>query len=228
MALTRPASATASARRPRYACVWPLMKTLASLTPAAAPNAIATAMASVSAVTVAVEVASSAMFPAVVVTFAPSMKASTSLPIVLVVSDTAPAPPIRPNAAATTGSVALIVEWSSAVSATPVAASTSVELVIAAFVLVVVVLVACAPPPLKEPMVEIASAPAAVKRGDRRRLEGVERDRARGRLDPGVGVGDRRLDGVVDRVRRRARRRSRSRRRPARSTRRRRPTPCSR
>ena len=165
---------------------------------------IATAMASVSAATRSpCEVASSAMLPAVVVTFAPSMKASTSLPIGLVVSvDGAGGADQALNAAATTGSLALDRRrrWS-VVSATPVAASTSVEVGSLAFVLVVVVLVACAPPPLKEPMVEIASAPAAVKGGDRGRLEGVERDRARGRRDPGVGVGDRRLDGVVDRVR---------------------------
>ena len=142
--------------------MWPLMDTRASLTPAAAPIPIVTLIVSVSAVTVARELAVSAMSPAVVTTFAPSMKASTSLPIVLVVSDTAPVPPISPIAAATTGSVALIVERSSAVTATPWAASTSVEFVIDALVVVVVELVARAPPPLKEPRVEMASAPAVV------------------------------------------------------------------
>ena len=162
MILTLPASATTSASLPRYACVWPLTKTFASLEPPAPPMPTVIAIVSVSAVTVAFELASTSTLPEVAVTFEPSMYASVSLPMVFVVNETAPEPPMSPRVAAKTGSVAEIVDRSSAVSFTARFDSTRVELAMKAFVFVVVVFVACAPPPLKEPSVEIASAAAVV------------------------------------------------------------------
>ena len=103
------------------------------------------------------ESAVTSTLPALVTVFDFSMNASTVLPIVLSVSDTAPARAISPPEIEIVGSLALIDESSSAFTAVPFAALVRLPSILAV-VAVVVVFVARAPAPLPATMLPTATA----------------------------------------------------------------------